>query len=277
MKLVVAVLGALVTAACAHPAPPAASPAQSPVAFAIVTWNMHAGRGDLTALVSDLSSGRLAGMPVSEYVLLLQEAIQGGELRAIHAPTDVEDFARAHMLYSFYSPVRPTRAGISGNALLATRPLIAPRAIDLPRVRQPRGAIVSSIEIDGIRLFVLNAHLENRVSWLRGGLLSDRARGQQVDALLQMVPSSGPAIVGGDLNTWLGASEPAWRRLAARFPDTREPVEPTFRDRLTLDHLFFDLPPGWTATQLVARNGYGSDHRPVVALVVSASGSHHAP
>lgn len=278
MKLVVAVLGAVVTAACAHPPSGVLPPTSASVAFAIVTWNMHAGKGDLPALASDLSSGRLVGTPVRAYVLLLQEAIQGGTgTTAADPPIDVQDFARAHMLYAFYSPVRPTRAGVSGNALLATYPLIEPRTIDLPRVRQPRGAIVARVEIDGMSVFVLNAHLENRVSWLRGGLLSDRARGRQVDALLQVVPSSGPAIVGGDLNTWLGTSEPAWRRLAGRFPETREPTDPTFRDRLRLDHLFFDLPPGWRATQMVARSSYGSDHRPVVALVVSASGSRHAP
>jgi endonuclease/exonuclease/phosphatase (EEP) superfamily protein YafD len=34
-----------------------------------------------------------------------------------------------------------------------------------------------------------------------------------------------------------------------------------------LDHLFFDLPAGWTATRRVIKDAYGSDHHPVVAIV----------
>jgi len=236
---------------------------------------MHAGKGDLAALISDLVSGQLAGAPIREYVLLLQEAVQCGSTDRCGA--DLVRSARAQMLHVFYSPVRPTRGGTSGNAIVATRPLIDPHAIDLPRVRQPRSALVSRIEIGGLTLFLLDAHLENRVSWLRGGLFSDRARGRQVDALLHAVPGSGAAIVGGDLNTWLGASEPAWKRLAARFPNTIEPTEPTFRDRLTLDHLFYDLPEGWSATQFVTQSRYGSDHHPVIALVVNPSDARRAP
>jgi len=116
---------------------------------------------------------------------------------------------------------------------------------------------------------VVNAHLENRVSWLRGGLLSDTARGRQADALLTMIPSASPAIAGGDFNTWLGPAEPAWRKFAARFPDTpREPLAPTFHDRLVLDHLFFDVPDDWGVIQFVAGDAYGSDHHPVVGLLL---------
>jgi endonuclease/exonuclease/phosphatase (EEP) superfamily protein YafD len=56
--------------------------------------------------------------------------------------------------------------------------------------------------------------------------------------------------------------------LAIRFSDTPAgPSKPTFRDRLVLDHLFFDLPEGWTATRQVLPNRYGSDHHPVLGLV----------
>src|SRR4029077_16871873 len=75
-------------------------------------------------------------------------------------------------------------------------------------------------------------------------------------------------ILGGDLNTWLGPREPAWRDLLQRFPDTpRDPPQPPFHDRLVLDHLFFDLPAGWRATRRVVKDAYGSDHHPVVAIV----------
>ena len=92
-------------------------------------------------------------------------------------------------------------------------------------------------------LFVVSTHLENRLGWLRG-LFGDRARGRQAEALLQALPQ-GHGIVGGDFNTMLGPNEPAWRAMLGRFPDTPDRPEPTFRDRLVLDHLFFDLPDGW--------------------------------
>jgi endonuclease/exonuclease/phosphatase family metal-dependent hydrolase len=242
----------------ATPAPPAA-----PIVLAVVTWNMHAGRGDLPRLVDDLVSGQLAGAPVHDYVLLLQEAIQHGE-------HDVEAFAATRGLSAFYAPVRRAGERITGNAIVSSRALAGIRTIELPRQRQPRAAIMATIDVAGRMVIVVDAHLENRVSWLRGGLLSDTARGRQADALLAAIPQHVPSIAGGDFNTWLGPREPAWRKFAARFPDTpRQPPAPTFRDRLVLDHLFFDLPDDWAVTQLVAGDAYGSDHRPVVGLLLS--------
>jgi hypothetical protein len=63
----------------------------------------------------------------------------------------------------------------------------------------------------------------------------------------------------------LGPDEPAWRMLLTRFPDTPDRPGPTFRDRLVLDHLFFDLPDGWTVNRRVVDDKYGSDHHPVIA------------
>jgi len=44
-------------------------------------------------------------------------------------------------------------------------------------------------------------------------------------------------------------------------------LQPTVRDRLVLDHLFFDLPDGWRFDRWSLRDYYGSDHRPVVGVV----------
>jgi hypothetical protein len=60
--------------------------------------------------------------------------------------------------------------------------------------------------------------------------------------------------------------------MAKRFRDTPPgPPQPTFHDRLVLDHLFFDLPEGWTAISRVVSDSYGSDHHPVVAIVTAAT------
>jgi endonuclease/exonuclease/phosphatase family metal-dependent hydrolase len=178
-------------------------------------------------------------------------------------------------LAHFFVGVRGDDSRMSGNAILSTLPLDSPHRIMLRRERQPRAAAMAWITIAGERLFVVNVHLENRVTWWRW-LFSDTARGRQAAELLQALPPNEHGMLGGDLNTWLGPAEPAWRAMMRRFPDTpADPLQPTFRDRLVLDHLFFDLPDGWTAIRRVIDDSYGSDHHPVVALVSrqSAAGS----
>ena len=235
------------------------------IALAVVTWNLHGGRGDLPRLVDDLTIGRLtSAQPVNAYVLLLQE-VTADEQRAPRALTVRPGLA------TFFSPVRRGNGQVSGNAILSTGPLADTRAIDLPRERQPRAAVAASLDVAGTRLFVVSAHLENRISWARGGLFSDGARGRQAEALIRALPPAAPGIVGGDMNTWLGPNEPAWRALLQRFPDTPERPQPTFRDRLVLDHVFFDLPDGWTATRQVIAERYGSDHHPVLGLLYASS------
>jgi endonuclease/exonuclease/phosphatase family metal-dependent hydrolase len=260
-RLLLLVIAAAMALGCAARVGPPASPPSEPVLFAVVSWNMHVGRGDLARLVDDLTSGRLAGLPVRDYVLLLQEAVEDG-------PHDVHHFADAHDLMAAFAPVRTHRDRTTGNAIVATRPLDDARPIVLPVERQPRGAIAADLTVAGERLFVVSAHLENRLPLWRGGFFAERARGRQADALLDALPADGPGVIGADLNTMLGPGEPAWRAVAARFPDTPDGMlKPTFRGRLTLDHLFFDLPEGWRAHRTVATDRYGSDHHPVVGLV----------
>ena len=138
----------------------------------------------------------------------------------------------------------------------------------MPRERQRRVAVVGTVALAGEQLQVASAHLENRVSWWRGGLFSEGARHRQAEALIAALPPGPPTAVGGDFNAWLGRSEPAWRALAARFPDgPPPPAQPTFRKRLFLDELFFDLPPGWRVTRSIVDNRYGSDHHAVLGLL----------
>ena len=214
---------------------------------------MHGGRGDLRRLIADLEMGRLTGAAARDYILLLQEFVdREGAVRST-----------SRALTLFASPVR----GASSNAILATTRLEDPRSIDLPRERQPRAAVAAAVRVGGEGLFVVSTHLENRLGWLQG-LFGDRARGRQAEALLQALPP-GHGIVGGDFNTMLGRNEPAWRAMLARFPDTPDRPEATFRDRLVLDHLFVDLPDGWSVTRRVVKDQYGSDHHPVLADIRS--------
>lgn len=238
----------------------------APVRLAVVTWNMHAGRGDLPRLVRDLDSGRLAGAPAQDVVLLLQEAIQ----EQISVLGDVAPTRGWSMLFA---QVHHDGARTRGNAILSTRPIHSPRVIPLPRERQPRTAAAGAIAVDGQELFVVSAHLENRVSWWKAGIGSDDARGRQAEALLRALPTGVPGIVGGDFNTWLGPAEPALRLLQRRFDDTPAARTPTFAARLVLDHVFVDLPEGWYVSTRVVEETYGSDHHPVIASVCSAQAS----
>ena len=224
-----------------------------PVVLTVLTWNMHGGRGELRRLLDDLEGGRVTGAAVRDYVLLLQEFADRGDDSVVGS--------RTRQLTVFTSPVRSP----FGNGIVSTIRLEEPRTVDLPRERQPRAAVAATIRVGGERLFIVSTHLENRLGWLRG-LFGDRARGRQAQALLKALPP-GHGVVGGDLNTMLGPDEPAWRALLARFPDSHGNHEPTFRDRLVLDHLFFDLPDGWRATRRVVPDRYGSDHHPVIGEI----------
>jgi endonuclease/exonuclease/phosphatase family metal-dependent hydrolase len=245
---------------------------------------MHAGRGDLARLRYDLASGVLTGAVPADYILLLQEDVEPLD-SAAGKPIDFDaakpaDTARPRSLKNsarmvaatnglsfFYAPVRGDAQRTSGNAILSTRPLLAPRIVTLAPERQPRSAVAATIRLDAAELFVVSVHLENRLVWWRT-LFSDTARARQATALLRDLPQQGDGILGGDLNTWLGPREPAWTLMLQRFPDTpRDRPQPTFHDRLVLDHLFFDLPAGWSATRRVLKDAYGSDHHPVVATI----------
>jgi len=253
----------LLTAACSTPIPRSvAAVPPAPITLAVVTWNLHEGRGDLPRLVSDLADGTLAGSPVVDYAVLIQEAVAG-------MPSDPERVARARDLSIVFEPVRTIGAGMIGLAMLSTQPLSGPRVIALPRVRQPRKALAATISVAGTGLFLVNAHFENRVSLWRGLVFGDGARSRQATALMAQLPD-GPGIAGGDLNTSLGPAEPALKAFRARFPDTPAgTTDPTFHNRLVLDHLFFDVPDGWRVERRVLAETYGSDHHPVLGLVTA--------
>jgi endonuclease/exonuclease/phosphatase family metal-dependent hydrolase len=231
---------------------------REPALLTLVTWNTDAGRGDLHRLVTDLENGSLGARASRAHVLFLQET----------AAPELETVAASGGWSTSFVPVRGIDGAVRGNAIVSSLPLRNRRALPLPRERQPRAAAAAWIDLAGRELFVASVHLENRVSWWRGGLLSDTARHHQVKGLLRALPAGAPGILGGDFNTWLGPNEPAWRALARRFTDTPDwPRSPTFADRLVLDHLLMDLPEGWRANTWVLPDDYGSDHHPVIALV----------
>src|SRR5215831_7914380 len=72
--------------------------------FAIVTWNMHVGGGNLEQFVTDLHQGRLTGgAPIDDFVLLLQEVYR--------AAADVPSADRAGMQWAS-SEGTPAASGV---------------------------------------------------------------------------------------------------------------------------------------------------------------------
>src|SRR5258705_6923160 len=210
-------------------------PSRSPVMLAVATWNMHAGRGDLARLRYELASGVLTDGVPADYILLLQEDVEPSDHGALGT-------AAVNGLSSFFAPVRGSAERMSGNAILSTRPLLEPRVLTLQRERQPRSAVAATIRLDAATLFVVDVHMENRLAWWRM-LFSDTARGRQATELLRELPPQGDGILGGDLNTWLGPREPAWRLMLQRFSDTPpDRPQPDFRDRLRLGALSLAVP-----------------------------------
>jgi endonuclease/exonuclease/phosphatase family metal-dependent hydrolase len=282
---------------CAGVGPPVAIQGpQAPEAFtgpfAVISWNTHVGAGDLDALIADLRAGRLTSKPVSEFVLLLQETYRSGT--AVPALLDV-DWASAIFgagprssrveairlaerlgLASLYVPsMRNGPPGVTsedrGNAILSTARLRDLSAIELPLERQRRVAITATIHVKPgggpvTPVRMVSTHFTNMVMhhvWI----LSESGRLRQARALAQALPRDEPMILGGDLNSWFGYRDAAYRELAEHLsPAAVDDRRATFGP-LRLDHLLFRLPNGWRAEIRRADRKYGSDHYPLVALI----------
>jgi endonuclease/exonuclease/phosphatase family metal-dependent hydrolase len=272
--------------------------------LAIVSWNLHVGAADVPELVRRLRDGAFTGgSPVTRFVLLLQEAHRAGPEvppvrrgtmpvpAAIRPPTagrerhDIVATARALGLALYYAP--SMRNGPTddtdedrGNAILSTEPLSALSAIELPFERQRRVAVsayVTGRDPTGRpwRLRVVSAHLDSLASARRLWISGPRTRARQTRGLLDALDTgtaNEPLVLGGDLNTWLGFSDPAYRALARVMPDVaRHDRRPTFAGLLRLDHLFARLPRDWTVGAARLDDRLGSDHHAILARVRIAS------
>lgn len=261
--------------------------------FAVVSWNTHVGAGDLDALIADLRAGRLTNRPVTHFILLLQEAYRAGDavpsLAAVewasavlgagprHPRDEAVRTAERLGLSSIYVPsMRNGRPGTTaedrGNAILTTARLTDVRAVELPLERQRRVAIEATVMVKAgdaaaTPLRVVSTHFTNVVMH-RLWVLSESGRLRQARALAHALPADGPVILGGDLNTWFGYRDAAYRELAARLPSpaTVDDRRATFGP-MRLDHLLFRLPDGWRREIRRADRKYGSDHYPLVALI----------
>jgi endonuclease/exonuclease/phosphatase family metal-dependent hydrolase len=277
----------------------------------VVGWNVHVGGGDIIALVRQLESGALTGSPVGHYALLLQEvhrtsaripaAPEGVRVPrrieprpATHGREDIVAIARRLDLSLYYVPSmrngKETPFEDRGNAILSTLPLDDFTAIELPMARQRRVAISARIRgvvvaaddpapTQALALQVNVVHLDALAGPKRLWIFATGWRSHQARAFLDHLDPRVPSVLAGDLNTWfLGRWEPAYRRFAHAFPETRLTTTPSgHRARGRLDAIFYRLPLPAASCTWIPRDPCGthdarcgSDHRPLVGITPAA-------
>lgn len=290
-------VGPVVTASHADTtaSPSSASPADSLV---VLTWNTHVGGGDIAGMVRDLRAGRYTdGVPVSQFVLLLQEvyrasadvplAAGGAAPRPQHVShngskrIDIVETARELGLGLFYVPSMANGRPASGlpedrgNAILSTLPLRDLAAIELPFEAQRRvvaAATVSGTTASGApwTLRLVNVHLDNKSRPSRLLQSFGGARTRQARALVKVLGNDSASVVGGDMNTWsLGFMEGAVGVLRQHFPlPANHPTQPTFASGgLRLDRLMYRLPAKQSAETRWLDDRHGSDHHPLLGTI----------
>jgi endonuclease/exonuclease/phosphatase family metal-dependent hydrolase len=267
--------------------------------FAVISWNQNVGAGNLWQLVTDLEAGRLTdGVPVHQFILLLQEAYREGNDIPGDPPAsapippgirpdnlgdvprrDILTVARALGLGLFYAPsmrngaeAAPAPREDRGNAILSTMPLAEFRVVTLPHERQRRAAILATVMVPGgggsaSMIHLASLHLDVWPSILPA-LLDPSRRNRQAGGFLTAAPDSGtPAIVGADLNA-LSSTDPQVRLLRARWPTWEEPVPCRTRGWFCTDYLFTGDLGEWDASPYrVIEEDYGSDHLPLLSIL----------
>jgi len=278
----------------------AGMPVRTPVhEIDVLNWNIAIGMGRLDALLERLRAAvpgfaRTAERPL---VIIMQEAYRtdhsvpadattahhGGVLKQ-RLRTDIVEWASSHDLSLRYSPSMRNGAHTSdrGNAILSTVQLEDAHAFLLPYVRQRRVGV--SARIAGLpNLTFVSAHLDTH-----GRLQGDAARARfgagraaQARALAEYLLSiPGSVVLGADLNSVLGMTDPAVRALVAaglhparRIGTWRHTIHTPLR--LLLDHVLFRSPDhsieGVSVQRIDEAPGdrsrmvFGSDHHPLLA------------
>jgi endonuclease/exonuclease/phosphatase family metal-dependent hydrolase len=271
----------------------------------VLSWNVAIGMGRLDEVLARLRADpdiRAGQRPERPLIVLLQEAYRtdatvppgtgtphhGGRLPLAAQRRDITAVAMEHGLSLRYSP--SMRNGLHpsdrGNAILSTVRLDDAHAFLLPYVRQRRVAVSARIAGHSDLTFV-SAHLDTHGTHRSTGAASRRSfgggRAAQARALAATMAAIGSSVVlGADLNTVLGMSDPAIRELVAggMHPARRRGTwRHTFHTpfKLLLDHVLYRSTDGRIAHAEVtrideapadrSRGVFGSDHHPLLARI----------
>ena len=162
-------------------------------------------------------------------------------------------------------PTRQTTTQCFGNALLTRHPIVDVHRIDLSiERREPRGALVATVNVGGALVHVLAAHLGLRV----------RERRFQVAQILDYLDSvrNSLFVVLGDFNDWLPGRSVV-HVLDHRLGHPPRPASfPVFWPLVALDRIW--VHPAHVLqrifTHVTATARVASDHLPVVADINAA-------
>jgi endonuclease/exonuclease/phosphatase family metal-dependent hydrolase len=163
-----------------------------------------------------------------------------------------------HYAWAAPPPPKATDEEETGVALLSIYPLTDVRRIVLPH-EGPNGrrrvAVGATVEIDNRLCRLYSAHAETRISFDK--------KLEQFKAILQdlaQYPSTMPAVIMGDLNTWEAG---AGRKTIKFFGDAglKTPFgdKPTFRQRVMLVPIEFEL--DWVWLRGLEPASYGIDRK----------------
>ncbi|MGH7475628.1 MAG: endonuclease/exonuclease/phosphatase family protein [Longimicrobiales bacterium] len=278
----------------------AGQPAGDVARLLVLSWNLAIGQGRLYELLERLFAGEFGEIPDTRQplVILAQEAFRSDETvppllhswhhggKPVLGPReDIVQVAREFGLSLRYSPSMRNGEHRSdrGNAVLATIPLGEAAALKLPFVRQRRVAVTADLPVAGIA--VASAHLDTGGQPRPGPRFGRFGAGRthQARALAKRLADlhgERSIVLGADLNTLLGARDPAFRALLdAGFhaAERRGVWRSTMARpvRLLLDHVLHRSPDRAIGSAAVRRIDdpaavariFGSDHHPLLASV----------
>lgn len=189
-------------------------------------------------------------------VVLLQEADRRFGLRHAVLPPEM---LSAHDWRVVPLATRPTSIGWHGNAILVGPRIriMESQRIELP-VLEPRGAVMATLQLDGVPFRAVGMHLDLSGFWRR----------RQAQAILTQVNASKPAlplILMGDCNEWRGQAGCIADFAGDLHTVHAGPSYPAPRPMVALDRIFLSQPlrpdSAGVHRSLLARSA--SDHLPV--------------
>jgi endonuclease/exonuclease/phosphatase family metal-dependent hydrolase len=235
--------------------------AAGPVDLRVVTYNIHRCRGLDGRVRCDRIAEVLA--PLEADVIALQEVLGSGAAGPGHA----EALGAALGMGWVLAPARHLRGRLFGNMILTRFPVRHHARYDLSwKTCEPRCAQRADLVVAGHVIHVYNVHLGTAV-------FERREQARRLAALVLDRRVTGPKILLGDFNEWLGGRATAILAGALHSVDLRRYLRrrgtyPGFFPVLHLDHIYFeggrvevrDVQLPRTRKSLVA-----SDHLPLVA------------
>ena len=224
----------------------------------VLTYNIHHAEG----IDGRVDIDRVADVIESAHpdIVCLQE-VDAGMARTGHADMPAQLAQRLQMHMAFGPNLFEGQARY-GNATLTRHSIVTQENLPLPNPagQEPRGCLRTVVEMDGVKLIVLNTHLG----------LQEPERLEQARALAALVDAS-PTVLAGDLNEETGA--PALATLTRHMRDTAgdggAATYPAQAPETRIDFVLVSGPIDVLSSRVLSEHEAlrASDHRPYVADV----------